>query len=158
MHPFEVSQATDDVRITTRFDESFISMAIFGAENTSFCAIYIKQRSFYQDRLVTNTPAACPLLRSSPALAGVCPKPVLVNRSSCFHPRQKERTKVLCALPAGTLHESGHGMYEQNVDPVYGRTALTTDLPGTRKRRFYTMFALNTERLPRQARDKHRKR
>jgi Zn-dependent M32 family carboxypeptidase len=41
VHPFEVSQATDDVRITTRFDESFISMAIFGAENTSFCAIYI---------------------------------------------------------------------------------------------------------------------
>ena len=30
----------------------------------------------------------------------------------------------------GTLHESGHGMYEQGVTPAYGRTALTTDLPG----------------------------
>ena len=30
----------------------------------------------------------------------------------------------------GTLHESGHGMYEQNINPRYSRTALTTDLPG----------------------------
>ena len=59
VHPFEVSQSTDDVRITTRFDESFISMSIFGS-----------------------------------------------------------------------LHESGHGMYEQNINPEYGRSALTTDLPG----------------------------
>ena len=59
VHPFEVSQNVDDVRITTRFNESFISAALFG-----------------------------------------------------------------------TLHESGHGMYEQGVDPALSRTALTTDLPG----------------------------
>ncbi len=28
----------------------------------------------------------------------------------------------------GTLHETGHALYEQNVDPVLTRTALTTDL------------------------------
>lgn len=28
----------------------------------------------------------------------------------------------------GTLHEAGHAMYEQNVDPALVRTALTTDL------------------------------
>jgi|TARA_B100001079_G_scaffold220474_1_gene196283 carboxypeptidase Taq len=27
----------------------------------------------------------------------------------------------------GTLHEAGHGIYEQNVDPKFTRTALTTD-------------------------------
>jgi carboxypeptidase Taq len=36
-------------------------------------------------------------------------------------------------LPAsifGTAHESGHGLYEQGVDPAYTRTALATDLIG----------------------------
>ncbi len=36
-------------------------------------------------------------------------------------------------LPAsifGTLHETGHALYEMGVDPAYGRTPLTTDLPG----------------------------
>lgn len=36
-------------------------------------------------------------------------------------------------LPAsifGTAHETGHGLYEQGVDPAYTRTALTTDLVG----------------------------
>jgi carboxypeptidase Taq len=36
-------------------------------------------------------------------------------------------------LPAslfGTAHETGHGLYEQGVDPAYTRTALTTDLIG----------------------------
>ncbi len=28
----------------------------------------------------------------------------------------------------GALHEAGHGMYEQNVDPAYTRTPLATDL------------------------------
>jgi carboxypeptidase Taq len=28
----------------------------------------------------------------------------------------------------GALHEVGHGLYEQNVDPAYTRTALTSDL------------------------------
>jgi carboxypeptidase Taq len=59
VHPFEVSQHADDVRITTRYNQSFISAAIFG-----------------------------------------------------------------------TLHESGHGMYEQGIDPALSRTALATDLPG----------------------------
>jgi carboxypeptidase Taq len=30
----------------------------------------------------------------------------------------------------GTLHETGHGLYEQGVDPVLTRTALTTDFYG----------------------------
>ena len=30
----------------------------------------------------------------------------------------------------GTLHEAGHALYEQGVDPAYVRTALTTDVPG----------------------------
>lgn len=36
-------------------------------------------------------------------------------------------------LPAsifGTAHETGHGLYEQGVDPVYTRTTLATDLVG----------------------------
>ena len=36
-------------------------------------------------------------------------------------------------LPAslfGTLHETGHALYEQGVDPTYTRTPLATDLPG----------------------------
>jgi carboxypeptidase Taq len=36
-------------------------------------------------------------------------------------------------LPAslfGTLHETGHGLYEQGVDPRYSRTPLATDMPG----------------------------
>jgi carboxypeptidase Taq len=36
-------------------------------------------------------------------------------------------------LPAsifGTAHETGHGLYEQGVDPAYTRTALATDLVG----------------------------
>jgi carboxypeptidase Taq len=58
VYPFEVSHGADNVRITTRFNPSFVSAAIFG-----------------------------------------------------------------------TLHESGHGIYEQGVDPAYGRTALATNLP-----------------------------
>ncbi len=30
----------------------------------------------------------------------------------------------------GALHEAGHGIYEQNVDPAYTRTPLATDLVG----------------------------
>jgi carboxypeptidase Taq len=30
----------------------------------------------------------------------------------------------------GAMHEAGHGLYEQNVDPAYTRTALATDLVG----------------------------
>jgi carboxypeptidase Taq len=36
-------------------------------------------------------------------------------------------------LPAslfGTMHEAGHGLYEQGVDPAYTRTTLATDLVG----------------------------
>jgi carboxypeptidase Taq len=36
-------------------------------------------------------------------------------------------------LPAslfGVLHEAGHALYEQGVDPAYTRTSLATDLPG----------------------------
>lgn len=36
-------------------------------------------------------------------------------------------------LPAslfGVLHETGHALYEQGVDPAYSRTPLATDLPG----------------------------
>ncbi|HET6620009.1 MAG TPA: carboxypeptidase M32 [Dongiaceae bacterium] len=30
----------------------------------------------------------------------------------------------------GTLHESGHGLYEQNIDPAFTRTVFATDLLG----------------------------
>ncbi|HSE75093.1 MAG TPA: carboxypeptidase M32, partial [Dongiaceae bacterium] len=30
----------------------------------------------------------------------------------------------------GTLHESGHGLYEQNIDPAFTRTIFSTDLLG----------------------------
>jgi len=30
----------------------------------------------------------------------------------------------------GAMHETGHGLYEQNVDPTFTRTTLTTDLIG----------------------------
>jgi carboxypeptidase Taq len=30
----------------------------------------------------------------------------------------------------GVLHETGHALYEQGVDPAYSRTPLATDLPG----------------------------
>jgi carboxypeptidase Taq len=30
----------------------------------------------------------------------------------------------------GTLHESGHGLYEQNIDPAFTRTIFATDLAG----------------------------
>jgi len=30
----------------------------------------------------------------------------------------------------GTLHESGHGLYEQNIDPAFTRTIFATDLTG----------------------------
>ena len=30
----------------------------------------------------------------------------------------------------GSLHEAGHALYEQNVDPAYTRTPLATDLVG----------------------------
>jgi len=30
----------------------------------------------------------------------------------------------------GTLHETGHGLYEQNIDPAYTRSVFTTDLIG----------------------------
>ena len=30
----------------------------------------------------------------------------------------------------GAMHETGHGLYEQNVDPAFTRTPLTTDLVG----------------------------
>ena len=30
----------------------------------------------------------------------------------------------------GTLHETGHGLYEQNIDPRYTRSVLATDLIG----------------------------
>jgi len=30
----------------------------------------------------------------------------------------------------GTLHEAGHALYEQGVDPAYVRTVFTTDVPG----------------------------
>jgi carboxypeptidase Taq len=36
-------------------------------------------------------------------------------------------------LPAslfGTMHEAGHGLYEQGIDPAYTRTTLATDLVG----------------------------
>jgi carboxypeptidase Taq len=36
----------------------------------------------------------------------------------------------LSASLFGTLHETGHALYEQGVDPAYSRTPLATDLPG----------------------------
>ena len=58
-HPFEISFTRQDVRITTRYNEYYMPMALFG-----------------------------------------------------------------------TLHETGHALYEQNVDPSLTRTALTTDFLG----------------------------
>ncbi len=59
VHPFEVSFTRNDVRLTTRYRDTYMPMALFG-----------------------------------------------------------------------TLHETGHGLYEQNVDPAYTRSVLTTDLIG----------------------------
>lgn len=58
-HPFEISFTRQDVRITTRYDEHYLPMALFG-----------------------------------------------------------------------TLHETGHALYEQNISPDLTRTALTTDFLG----------------------------
>lgn len=58
-HPFEISFTRQDVRITTRYDEHYMPMALFG-----------------------------------------------------------------------TLHETGHALYEQNIHPDLTRTALTTDFLG----------------------------
>jgi len=58
-HPFEISFTRNDVRITTRYDEKYLPMALFG-----------------------------------------------------------------------TLHETGHALYEQNISPELTRTALTTDFLG----------------------------
>lgn len=58
-HPFEISFTRQDVRITTRYDEHYLPMALFG-----------------------------------------------------------------------TLHETGHALYEQNISPELTRTALTTDFLG----------------------------
>ncbi|MEO0565860.1 MAG: carboxypeptidase M32, partial [Chloroflexota bacterium] len=58
-HPFEVSFTREDVRITTRYSENYLPMALFG-----------------------------------------------------------------------TLHETGHALYEQGVDPSLTRSALTTDFLG----------------------------
>lgn len=58
-HPFEISFTRNDVRITTRYDDHYLPMALFG-----------------------------------------------------------------------TLHEAGHGLYEQGVAPELTRTALTTDFLG----------------------------
>jgi carboxypeptidase Taq len=43
---------------------------------------------------------------------------ITMRRSETFEP----------AAIFGALHEVGHGLYEQNVDPAYTRTALTSDL------------------------------
>ena len=59
VHPFEISFTRNDVRITTRVNEEWMPMALFG-----------------------------------------------------------------------TLHEAGHGIYEQYVDPAYSRSPLATDLVG----------------------------
>lgn len=59
VHPFEVSFTRNDVRLTTRYRETYMPMALFG-----------------------------------------------------------------------TLHETGHGLYEQNIDPRYTRSVLATDLIG----------------------------
>lgn len=40
-----------------------------------------------------------------------------------------DRRNIVSALQ-GTMHEAGHGIYEQNVDPAYTRTPLATDLIG----------------------------
>jgi carboxypeptidase Taq len=42
------------------------------------------------------------------------------------------RTRPNALMPAlfGAMHETGHALYEQNVDPAYSATALTTDLVG----------------------------
>jgi carboxypeptidase Taq len=59
LHPFEVSFTRNDVRITTRFNETYMAASLFGA-----------------------------------------------------------------------LHEAGHALYEQGVDPAYTRTPFATDLVG----------------------------
>ena len=59
VHPFEISFTRGDVRITTRYNEFFLSPALFGA-----------------------------------------------------------------------FHETGHGLYEQNVDPAFTRTVFASDLVG----------------------------
>ena len=42
------------------------------------------------------------------------------------------RTRADALMPAlfGAMHETGHALYEQNVDPAYTGTALATDLVG----------------------------
>lgn len=42
------------------------------------------------------------------------------------------RTRPHALMPAlfGAMHETGHALYEQNVDPLYTGTALATDLVG----------------------------
>eukprot|EP01037_Dinobryon_pediforme_P002679 gene2679-2718_t len=42
------------------------------------------------------------------------------------------RTRPNALMPAlfGAMHETGHALYEQNVDPAYSGTALATDLIG----------------------------
>ncbi len=45
-----------------------------------------------------------------------------VRITTIYNPRN-----VVTALQ-GIMHEAGHGMYEQNIDPAYTRTALATDL------------------------------
>src|SRR5260370_28453077 len=42
------------------------------------------------------------------------------------------RTRPNALMPAlfGAMHETGHALYEQNVDPAYSATALATDLVG----------------------------
>jgi len=42
------------------------------------------------------------------------------------------RTRPDALMPAlfGAMHETGHALYEQNVDPAYSGTALATDLIG----------------------------
>lgn len=42
------------------------------------------------------------------------------------------RTRPNALMPAlfGAMHETGHALYEQNVDPLYTGTALATDLVG----------------------------
>ena len=40
-----------------------------------------------------------------------------------------DRHNIVSALQ-GIMHEAGHGLYEQSVDPAYSRTTLTTDLIG----------------------------
>ncbi|MCP8939418.1 carboxypeptidase M32 [Alsobacter sp. SYSU M60028] len=59
VHPFEISFTREDVRITTRYNETFLRPALFGA-----------------------------------------------------------------------MHETGHALYEQNVDPAFSRTVFATDLLG----------------------------